>query len=262
LFGPEAPEILISNWTYSPENPEDVSSPREPRKILTREDEAQLFLRLNYARYRLGELTGKQLKRFSVARLEEMICWYRRERATLGSIVDANMALVMTMARRTRIRNVDFPELVSEGNMALLRAIEKFDVSRGFKFSTYACRAIIQCYNRMSARAGRYSQFFSTEFNLEWELRDYSALRHQGRLNRVLDSLMEMLSANRAGLTDVERTVVTQRFALGSQEKGKTLNEVGMQLNLTVERVRQIQKGALAKLRRTLDREYLACRKR
>jgi DNA-directed RNA polymerase specialized sigma subunit len=48
------------------------------------------------------------------------------------------------MAKRTRLGDVDFAEIVSEGNMALMRAVDKFNVDKGFKFSTYACRAILK----------------------------------------------------------------------------------------------------------------------
>jgi RNA polymerase sigma factor (sigma-70 family) len=187
-----------------------------------------------------------------------MIRWYQHARAVQASIVDANMALVMAMARRTRIPHVDFPELVSEGNMALLRAIEKFDVSRGFKFSTYACRAILKGFNRMATKTGRYVQRFPTEFDPDLERSDYDVLKHRIQQDNAIDDLKEVLATNRAKLTDVEQTVVTERFALESGGKKKTLNEVGQQVGLTTERVRQIQKKALAKLKATLNEEYLA----
>ena len=258
LFGAESPEVDIPRWTHFPEVPEDAPPSRKARKALSKDDEARLFLRFNYARYRLGELTRRQLKRFSGRRSEEMVRWYQRAKATQASIVDANMALVMAMARRTRIPHVDFPELVSEGNMALLRAIEKFDVSKGFKFSTYACRAILKGFNRMATKTGQYIKRFPTEFDPELERSDYDVLKHQIQQDNAVDDLREVLAANRANLTDVERTVVTQRFALDSGGKKKTLSEVGLQVGLTTERVRQIQKKALAKLKATLNEEYLA----
>jgi len=258
LFGAESSQVSVPQWTHFPEVPEDSPTARKARKALSKDDEATLFLRFNYARYRLGELTVKQTKRFSRRRSEEMIKWYQKVRATQASIVDANMALVMAMARRTRIPHVDFPELVSEGNMALLRAIEKFDVSRGFKFSTYACRAILKGFNRMATKTGRYVQRFPTEFDPELERSDYDVLKHEIQQENAIDDLKEVLATNRAKLTDVERTVVTQRFALESGGKKKTLNEVGQQVGLTTERVRQIQKKALAKLKATLNEEYLA----
>ncbi|MCP4375204.1 MAG: sigma-70 family RNA polymerase sigma factor [bacterium] len=258
LFGSKSTEVDIPQWTHFPEVPEDAPSPRKARKALSRDAEMRLFLRFNYARYRLGELTDKQLKRFSGPRSEKMVQWYQRTRETRASIVDANMALVMAMARRTRIPHVDFPELVSEGNMALLRAIEKFDVSRGFKFSTYACRAILKSFNRMATKTGRYVTRFPTEFDPELERCDYDVLKHKIEQDNIIGDLMEVLKTNRANLTDVERTIISERFALNSAGKKKTLREVGLLVDLTTERVRQIQKKALAKLKATLSEEYLA----
>ncbi|MBT3200604.1 MAG: sigma-70 family RNA polymerase sigma factor [Phycisphaerales bacterium] len=260
FFGPDACELDIPRWTHFPEVPEDSDVSRKVRKALTRGQEENLFLRFNYARYRLGELVEKQAKRFSTKRSEEMVKWYQRVRQTRATIVDANMALVMAMARRTRIPHVDFPELVSEGNMALLRAIEKFDASRGFKFSTYACRAILKGYNRMATKTGRYNQRFPTEFDPDLERSDYDVMKHEMKQNDAIEELREVLSSNKANLTDVEKTVVVQRFALDPKgpDKKKTLKEVGQQVGLTTERVRQIQKKALEKLRLTLNEEYLA----
>lgn len=258
LFGAASVEFDIPRWTHFPEVPKDSLPPRKVRKGLSKEAEARLFLRFNYARYRLAELTAKQLKRFSRARSEKMVSWYLRVCETQDTIADANMALVMAMARRTRIPHVDFPELVSEGNMALLRAIEKFDVSKGFKFSTYACRAILKGFNRMATKTGRYARRFSLGFDPELERSDYDVRKHQIQQDNAIDDLREVLRSNRANLTPVERTVVIQRFALDSCEKPKTLNEVGALVGLTTERVRQIQKKALIKLKTTLNEEYLA----
>jgi RNA polymerase primary sigma factor len=260
LFGTQGDELDIPRWTSFPEIPEDSTPSRAARKALNKDQEARLFMRFNYARYRLGELTEKQTKRFSAQRSEQMVIWYQRVRETQATIVDANMALVMAMARRTRIPHVDFPELVSEGNMALLRAIEKFDVSRGFKFSTYACRAILKGFNRMATKTGRYVQRFPTEFDPDLERGDYDLLRHQIQQNDAVEELKEVLAANSARLTEMEQTVLVGRFALDpkGRDKKMTLREVGQQVGLTTERVRQIQKQALAKLKATLNEEYLA----
>ena len=167
------------------------------------------------------------------------------------------MALVVAMAKRTRIPNVEFPELVSEGNMALLRSVDKFDVSRGFKFSTYACRAILKSFNRLATNTSRYHQHFPTEFDPELEQSDYDVEKHQMQRDDSVEALREILARNKAELSDVERTVVMERFAIGTGGKGRTLSEVGRVVGLTNERVRQIQNSALAKIRAVLDEEFL-----
>ena len=253
LFGAGSQEFVVPGWTHFPEVPADNQTARKTRKALSKQEEATLFLRFNYAKYRLGELTEKQTKRFSKRRSEEMVRWYQYALAAQASIVDANMALVMAMARHTRIPHVDFPELVSEGNMALLRAIDKFDVSRGFKFSTYACRAILQGFNRMATETGRYVQRFPTTFDLIPERSDYDVLKHRIQRDNALDDLRGILADNRAKLTDIERTILTQRFALDTGGKNKTLREINRQIGLSKERIRQIQKKALAKLKVAIE---------
>ncbi|MEZ6241833.1 MAG: sigma factor [Phycisphaerales bacterium] len=77
------------------------------------------------------------------------------------------------MAKRTRMSEVDFADLVSEGNMALLRAVDKFDAGRGFKFSTYACRAILKAFSRQGMKLSKYRQRFPTDFDPKLEESDY-----------------------------------------------------------------------------------------
>ncbi len=73
------------------------------------------------------------------------------------------------MAKRTRMSEVDFADLVSEGNMALLRAVDKFDAGRGYKFSTYACRAILKAFSRQGMKLSKYRQRFPTDFDPKLE---------------------------------------------------------------------------------------------
>ncbi len=258
LFGAGSEGLEVPRWTHFPEVPEDVEIRRRGRTALSAKGEVTLFLRYNYARYRLCKLAEAQQRRFSRVRAREMNRWHGRAQQARSDLVGANMALVLAMAKRTRIPNVEFAELVSEGNMALLRSVEKFDVSRGFKFSTYACRAILKSFNRLATKTGRYRQHFPTEYNPELERSDYDVKKHETQREDSIESLREILAANQANLTQVEQTIVTERFALISRGKARTLNEVGKMVGLTNERVRQIQNLALEKIRAVLDEGFLA----
>lgn len=216
---------------------------------LSRADEAHLFLSYNYARYRLALLAGAQRRRPSLRRAREMARWQRLAEELRSDLVRANLALVLAMVKRARPATVEFAEAVSEGNLALLRAVEKFDVSRGFKFSTYGCRAILKSFGRLAARAGRYRRHFPVEFDPDMERSDQDVHRHEMQREASLDALREVLVGNRAGLTEVERRVVHERFAICSEGPKRTLSEVGRRVGLTNERVRQIQNHALGKLR-------------
>jgi RNA polymerase sigma factor (sigma-70 family) len=255
LFGPDSPKIEVPPWTHFPDAVEDVSLER--RMTLRSQEEVTLFLRYNYARYRLGQLIDAQRRRPTVPRARDMILWYGRVMDCRAALVRANMALVLAMAKRTRIPNVEFSDLVSEGNMALLRAVGKFDVSRGFKFSTYACRAVLKSFSRLATKTGRYRKHFPVEFDPELERSDYDLRRHEMQREDSVGAVRDILARNRARLTDVERAIVIERFAIASRGKGRTLAEVGRLVGLTNERVRQIQNHALNKIRAALDEECL-----
>ena len=258
LYGEDAQQVEVPAWTHFPEVPEEIPTVHAKRMTLTAQDEVKLFLSYNYARFRLAKLMEAQKKRKALARARQMVTWYSRVLHARGSIVRANMALVLAMAKRTRIPNVEFSELISEGNMALLRSVEKFDVARGFKFSTYACRAILKSFNRLATKTGRYRQHFPTEFDPELEQSDFDVRRHEIQRQDSVEALREILSRNKAHLSEVEKTIVMQRFAIGTDgNKGLTLAEVGKLVGLTNERVPQIQNGALLKIRAALDDDYM-----
>ena len=258
LFGAHARPVEVPEWIHFPEVPEEIEVRRRGRTTLSGKDEAQLFLKYNYARFRLSLLAQAQQRRFSRARGQQMDLWHGRAHQARADLVRANMALVLAMAKRTRIPNVEFSELVSEGNMALLRSVEKFDVARGFKFSTYACRAILKSFNRLATKTGRYRQHFPTEYDPDLERSDYDVKRHEMQRDDSIESIREILASNKANLSQVEQTIVTERYALMTRGKGRTLAEVGKMVGLTNERVRQIQNLALDKIRAVLDEEFLA----
>ena len=83
-----------------------------------------------------------------------------------------NMALVLAMAKRQRAVNVELEELIAEGYMALLRCVDRFDVSYGFKFSTYACRAILKSFYRLSSKAVLHHQRFPVGYQPEFDRPD------------------------------------------------------------------------------------------
>jgi len=230
---------------------------------LSYQQEQHLFSRYNYARMQaaliLREHAGKRLSAMATRRL---LAWGHRMLAARSVIVRLNMPLVLAMAKRTRLSNIDFNEMVSEGNMALLRSVEKFDCSRGFKFSTYSCRAILKSFSRVAMRASRYRGKFPAEFDPALERSDYQDRQRDGIVADCVDELKEIFLENLADLSDVERRVITERFALGAAVSAppqpKTLEQVGNIIGVTKERVRQIQNNALKKMRLALEERFLA----
>ena len=253
MFGPKAKQISVVPYVLAQEVPDSTPNRMSPRTPLTPEAEQQLFLRYNHAKHRLSALCAAQHRRFSAKRAREMIRWHRRALHARSQIAHANMSLVVTMAKRTRIPAVEFEDQVSEGCLALLRSIEKFDVSRGFKFSTYACRAILKSFGRLATKLSRYRQRFPVAYDSDLERSDYDVMRHEIQLQDALGELRTVLSRNTAQLTDTERMIILARFPVASQEKKRTFSEIGRTAGLSTERVRQVQLNALAKLREAMN---------
>jgi RNA polymerase sigma factor (sigma-70 family) len=204
LFGPDAPEVKVNAWASFPELQGDIPPRHQGCAPLGSADEIRLFLRYNYARYRLANLAKMAGKKSSRARTAEMYRWYRRAMKLRSDLTGANLALVIAMAKRTRIPDVDFTELVSEGNMALLRAIEKFDVSRGYKFSTYACRVILKSFSRLASKTSVHRRRFGLEFEPSMEPGDYVEQKRQAKRTDALSRLHQILVENHANLNPTE----------------------------------------------------------
>ena len=252
LFGEDTLEIEIPSWTQFPEAAEDIVVTRSKRMVLGAKDEIRLFLQYNYARYRLNKLVEAQARRVSGARAVQMVMWYGRTMRVRTNLVRANMALVLSMAKKIYFSSVDLGDLISEGNIALLRSVEKFDVARGYRFSTYACGSILKAFGRLAQKVGRYRHLFPMEYDPELEQGDADGEKHDSQWSESVDELLDVISRNKAGLTRLERTVIMERFALASRDQGRTLAQVGQRIGLTNERVRQIQNRALTKLRTVL----------
>jgi len=260
LFEEGMPLQAASTSWYHPMVDDELIAQSAPNSsLLTTAQERHVFLRYNFARCKAQGLVkkfkthpGKQIAR-------ELVLWYTRVRETREIITQANLALVLAMAKRTRMSDVDFGELVSEGNMALLRAVEKFDIGRGFKFSTYACRAILKAFSRIAMKNSRYRQAFPTEFDPTMEKSNYQETRRADVEQDAVEELQRIIGENRAQLSDVEKTVIQARFAInrGQDAPAMTLEEVGRVIGVTKERVRQIQNKALEKLRMTIESEVL-----
>lgn len=234
-------------------------------RALTTEQERHLFLRLNYCRYQVMRVLRQYRgKRLSADATRELLHWERCTRQTRSDIVRLNVPLVLAMAKRTRLTGVDYADLISEGNLALLRSVDKFDCSRGFKFSTYACRAILKSFSRVATRSARYRGYFPTEFDPSLEKSHHAEHRRQNVEEDCVDELKSILGRNLAHLNDVEQRVIRARFALDGEpnerdeKRAKTLEQVGEMIGVTKERVRQIQNRALGKLRTALEQGILA----
>jgi RNA polymerase sigma factor (sigma-70 family) len=231
--------------------------------ILTGAQEKVLFHKFNFARYRIWsiqqEVWERPDKKPAAEQAEEILSWHRLAERVRVQIAETNLALVLAMAKRTRMSEVDFADLVSEGNMALLRAVDKFDAGRGFKFSTYACRAILKAFSRQGMKLSKYRQRFPTDFDPKLEKSNFLETKRADFEKDAAAEVRDIVMSNKADLTDVERTVIEHRFGLenGQTEKPMTLEQVGQIIGVTKERVRQIQNKAMEKIRTQLEASFL-----
>jgi RNA polymerase primary sigma factor len=265
----EAPDIQKPDTTWYHPVMDDLSSSRSSRTvkssqqvILTGAEERVLFYQFNYARYRVWRLQQEvwagAARQPTPEHAEQLLSWHRRAEVIREQIAETNLALVLAMAKRTRMSEVDFADLVSEGNMALLRAVDKFDAGRGYKFSTYACRAILKAFSRQGMKLSKYRQRFPTDFDPKLEKSNFVEAKREGFEKDAAEEVKRIVYENRADLTEVERTVIEHRFGLESgEEKPMTLEQVGQIIGVTKERVRQIQNKAMEKIRVTLEESFL-----
>jgi len=228
------------------------------------------------------------------------------DRKALEKLTKANLRFVVSVAKQYQNQGLSLQDLINEGNVGLIKAAEKFDETRGFKFISYAVwwirQSILQAIaeqsrivrlplnqvgslNKINREINKFEQEFqrkpslaelSSATKIEEEKIDQSLMAdshhvsidapfQEGEDNSMVDVMaggedsrtdkqvdhesmaLELESVLRKVLKDREITIIRECFGIGCHEKG--LEEIGDQLGLTRERVRQIREKSIAKLR-------------
>jgi RNA polymerase primary sigma factor len=257
-FPTDGPDPVVPRWVDFIRliNAEDLADLPAPR-VLSAGEERRLFLRYNYARWRIAKLVDRHRHSRDNKLIPQIERWHARVMQAQADLVQSNMGLVPAMAKRVQIPGVEFDELISEGNMAILRCLDKFDVARGYKFSTYACSAILKSFHRLARKTQTYRQHFPANLEPELEQPDVEGQARQVQWEDSIDWVRAMFTNNEAELTELEQQIIMERFALVTRGKGRTLMEISQIVGLSTERVRQLLNRALQKIHTAMDRDAL-----
>jgi RNA polymerase sigma factor (sigma-70 family) len=225
--------------------------------LLTREEEQHYFRKMNYLKVKAARLRETldpvHPRAKTMDEIEDLV---GKATEVKNFLIRSNLRLVVSIAKRHIKPTSNFFEMVSDGNMSLIRAIEKFDYSKGNKFSTYASWAIMKNYARSIPAEHTWMDRFRTGKD---ELFQHSTDERSNQFQEELtnqkqhQAIMQILDQ----LDEREKDIIRYRFGIGQAEGPLTLEQVGSRFGVTKERIRQLEARALKKARKIAQEERL-----
>ncbi|HVS68543.1 MAG TPA: RNA polymerase sigma factor [Mycobacteriales bacterium] len=279
--------------------------------LLTAEQEVELAKRIEaglYAQEKIRQADAKEIAKIPVKLRRDLEAIAADGARARNHLLEANLRLVVSLAKRYQGKGLTLLDLIQEGNIGLVRAVEKFDYTKGYKFSTYATWWIRQALQRAIADQGRtirvpvhmveqinkalrVKRDLATEYGREPTFGEIGVVLEMTaeRVEEILGYGRETLSLETpvgddgtatfgefiedmdapiaADVVDFgllqdrlrmvlsslpERSAVVMRMRFGLDDgRSRTLDEVGKELGLTRERIRQIERDTLRELRRS-----------
>ena len=223
--------------------------------LLSQEEETYLFRKMNYLKFRADRLRQRlNPASANAGQVERIESLQRDAQEVRNQIIEANLRLVFSIAKRyASVGSAAFDEFMGEGHVTLMRAVEKFDFSRGVKFSTYATWAIVNGCNALLKKQSTLHRQQCTQAadGIEDVVPDHRLTAGE---EQSVQDLRQVVGELLLGLNSRERAIIEARFGFDFHH-APTLKEIGDDLGISKERVRQLQQRALEKLRALAERQ-------
>ncbi len=223
-------------------------------RILSREGEQLLFKRLQFVSFRAAAIETSfetsrptKKKRLEVARLRV------EEKEIRDQIATANLRLVASIAAKLAKSPSDFDDYFSEGNAILMNCIEKFDYSRGFRFSTYATTSIQRHLYRVIYKGSKQRSVECVHDDRTLENIVGNSSSDEVSKSNEHAAAQAIISRMDQTLDEREKFIVCGRLGLDGSGQGKTFQHLGDHLGLSKERIRQLFHRGIDKLGQLAD---------
>jgi RNA polymerase primary sigma factor len=222
--------------------------------LLTPDEERYWFLQMNFLKWR-AESNRRQLNLNSLDQslVDQIQADIDEATRVRNLIVQGNLRLIVAFARRLTNSVEQMSELISEGMIPLIRSVELFDIGLGNRFSTYATWSIRNQMLRLLKRIRTSPEQTTLDNTMLLETipdqhgtKDTEAQSEEIH-HKTITQLLSSLPAR-------ERAIITARFGFEGHPQGQSLAEIGSQLGISKERVRQILLSSLSKLRNEITR--------